>query len=131
MRCFRKKLVSKLGFAIPVNTAKPVVSQLIMFGYVKGRPQIGISGQEITQTVARYYNLPVGIYITDVAPGGGAAKAGITKGDILTGLAGKSVGTMKDLEEIKKGYKAGDTVNVTIIRNNKESNRKLTFTEER
>ena len=44
--------VEGLGFAIPVNEAKTIVDQLIMFGYVKGRPYIGISGREITETIS-------------------------------------------------------------------------------
>lgn len=45
--------VEGLGFAIPINDAKPIINQLIMFGYVKGRPFIGISGREITETIAK------------------------------------------------------------------------------
>jgi serine protease Do len=60
----------------------------MMFGYVKGRPFIGVSGREITDTIARRYELPVGIHILDVAPESGGAKAGIRKGDILVSTAG-------------------------------------------
>ncbi len=123
--------VEGLGFAIPMNTAKPIVSQLIMYGYVKGRPYIGIAGQEISDVVADYYDLPVGIYITEVTPASGAARAGIAKGDILVGLAGKKVRTMREVDEIKKNYKAGDTVNAVIIRNNRQLTLKLTFSEDR
>jgi serine protease Do len=123
--------VEGLGFAIPMNTAKPIVSQLIMYGYVKGRPFIGIAGQEISDVVADYYDLPVGIYITEVTPGSGAARAGLAKGDILVGLAGKKVRTMRELDEIKKNYKAGDTVNAVIVRNNRQLTLKLTFSEDR
>ncbi|MGE5557424.1 MAG: S1C family serine protease [Bacillota bacterium] len=123
--------VEGLGFAIPVNTARPIISQLIMFGYIKGRPLIGISGQDVTRAVAQYYNLPVGVYVTGVTAESGAAKAGVKKGDVLTSLAGKKVQSMQDLEDIKKDYKAGDTVNMTIIRNSKKLALKLTFSEDR
>ncbi len=123
--------VEGLGFAIPVNDAKPIIEQLMTYGYVKGRPFIGISGREISDTLAKYYNLPKGIYITDVTAGSGAAKAGIKTEDILTSMDGKTVETMKDLDRIKESHKPGDTVTVTVVRNNTKVNLKLTFDEEK
>jgi serine protease Do len=123
--------VEGLGFAIPVNDAKPVVQQLVKYGYVKGRPFIGISGQEITQVMSARYGLPVGIYIVDVTSGSGAQKAGIEKGDVLISLAGKTVKTMSDVNTIKKGYKAGDTVDAVIVRNGSKINVKITFSEDK
>ncbi|HYH03967.1 MAG TPA: trypsin-like peptidase domain-containing protein, partial [Bacillota bacterium] len=67
--------VEGLGFSIPINDAKPIVKQLIKYGYVKGRPLLGISGREITAELAQYYDLPIGIYIVEVAEDSGAAKA--------------------------------------------------------
>lgn len=122
--------VEGLGFAIPVNDAKPIVDQLIAFGYVKGRPYIGISGIDITQTLSRQYGLPAGVYVLDVVSGGGAAKAGIKKGDVIVSMAGKTVSSMSDIENIKKNYKAGDSVSVTVVRNSKKLTLTLTFTEE-
>lgn len=123
--------VEGLGFAIPINTVKPIASQLIMYGYVKGRPLIGISGQEISEAIAQYYRLEVGIYVTDLTAGGGAAKAGIRRGDIIVNMAGKPVRTMSDIDSIKRSHKAGDTVNVVIVRNRQKKTLKLTFTEDR
>lgn len=123
--------VEGLGFAIPINDAKPIIDQLILFGYVKGRPLIGISGREITETIAKQYGMPVGIYVMDVTAGSGADKAGIRKGDILVSLADKEAKTMKDLDEIKKGYKAGDTVNVVVVREDGKKTLKLVFSEEK
>lgn len=123
--------VEGLGFAIPINDAKPIIDQLTMFGYVKGRPFVGISGQEVTENIADWYGIPVGLYITNVTPGSGAAQAGIKKGDILVSMAGKEVKTMKDLDDIKKGHKAGDTVDVTVFRDEGKVNLKLTFSEEK
>ncbi len=123
--------VEGLGFAIPMNEAKPIIDQLIMFGYVKGRPFVGISGREITDSISRQYNLPVGIYILEVVPDSGAEKAGIRKDDILVSIAGKDIRTMKDLDNIKETYKANDTVDVIIVRNGRRLNLSLTFSEER
>lgn len=123
--------VEGLGFAIPINDAKPVIDQLWMYGYVKGRPFIGISGSEITDTLSRYYNLPKGIYITDVTTGSAAEKAGIKAEDILVSLDNKTVETLSDLDEIKGAHKAGDTVNAIIVRGSNKINLKITFDEEK
>jgi len=123
--------VEGLGFAIPINDAKPVIEQLVSFGYVKGRPFIGISGSEISDTIASYYSLPKGIYITEVTVGSGADKAGIKAKDVLTSIDGKTVETLSDLDEIKEAHKAGDTVAVTVVRNNVKINLQLTFDEEK
>lgn len=114
-----------------MNDAKPIIDQLIMFGYIKGRPLIGISGREITETIAKQYELPVGIYIVDVTPGSGADKAGIKKDDILVSFADKEVKTMKELNNIKAGYKSGDTVNAVVVRGEGKVSLKITFSEER
>lgn len=123
--------VEGLGFAIPINDAKPIIDQLIMFGYVRGRPMVGISGRDITEVMAQRYDVPVGIYIMEVTSGSGAEKAGILKGDILVSLAGKDLKSMKELEDIKKEFKAGDTVSAVVIRNGVRRELNLTFSEER
>lgn len=123
--------VEGLGFAIPINDAKPIVNQLIMFGYVKGRPFIGISGQDITEVLSQTYNLPVGVYITQVSQGSGAAKAGIQAGDILTAINGKQISTMQEVNAVKKQHKPGDTITVTVVRDGKTLSLKLTLSEQR
>lgn len=122
--------VEGLGFAIPVNDAKPVINQLKTYGYVKGRPFIGISGEEISNIYASYYGWPKGIYITNVIRGSGAEKAGMREGDILVSLGGIMIETMKGLENAKSKYKPGDTVTVIVYRNNKKISLNLTFGEE-
>lgn len=123
--------VEGLGFAIPINDAWPVVEQLIKYGYVKGRPYIGISGREITSVYSSYYGIPKGIYVTDVVEGSAAEKAGIRRGDIIVALAGKTVETVHDLDKIKESYKPGDTVTITVVRNDRKVNLSLTFGEEK
>lgn len=123
--------VEGLGFAIPINTAVPIVNQLIKYGFVKGRPLIGISGREITEAVARYYDIPLGIYVTEVAPGTGADKAGIKVGDIITQLAGEEIEKMSDVNRVKNKYKAGDTVEIIVVRDGRKIKLNITFSEER
>lgn len=123
--------VEGLGFAIPVNVAKPIVDQLKMFGYVKGRPYIGISGMEVTDAISKAYNVPVGFYVQTVEAASGAANAGIQRGDIITSMDGKDIKTLSDLDEVKKAHKAGDTVEVKYDRNSKTITANITFTEQK
>ncbi len=122
--------VEGLGFAIPINDAKPIVNQLIMFGHVKGRPALGIEGMEVTRYISMVYDLPMGVYITRVIPGSGADNAGIRRGDVIVRLAGEEIATLNDLENVKSKYKAGDAVDVEIVRNGKKMTLKLVFSEE-
>jgi len=123
--------VEGLGFAIPIDDAKPIIDQLIKYGYVKGRPFIGISGYEISEIISKRYGYPVGIYVSSVTPDSGAEKAGIKVGDVIVAMDGKVISTMAEVEEIKSKYKAGDTVDIVVVRNNKKLILKLTFSEER
>lgn len=123
--------VEGLGFAIPVNDAWPIVEQLIKYGYVRGRPAIGISGREISSVYASYFGLAQGIYVTDVVEGSGAEKAGIRRGDVIVSMAGKTVETVRDLDTIKESYKPGDTVTVVVDRNGRKVSLSLTFSEEK
>lgn len=123
--------VEGLGFAIPMNTAKPIVDQLKTYGYVKGKPLIGISADEVTEEISSMYNLPVGIYISQVIPGSAAEAAGVKKGDILIKLDGTKIETKADIDTVKKRHKAGDTVSAVVSRNDKEITLRITFSEDK
>ena len=110
--------VEGLGFAIPISDAKPIIEDLINFGYVKGRPLIGVSVRYVSEQEAYYYNLPSkGLFVVEVSEGTGAAKAGIQKGDIIVSCNGKEVISSDALNEIRDGYKAGDKITLKINRN--------------
>ncbi len=123
--------VEGLGFAIPMNTAKPIVDQLKAYGYVKGKPLIGISAQAVSAEISRMYDLPVGVYILDVTQGGAAETAGMQKGDVLVKLAGTKITSMSDLDAVKKSHKAGDTVSAVVSRDGKEITMNITFSEDK
>ena len=108
--------VEGLGFAIPSTTVKDIVEQIISQGYVSGRPWLGISGESISLFYQRYYRLPSGLYISAVASGSNAAKAGITEGDILISVDGNKIYSQSDLDTLLYHYSAGDTVTIVIYR---------------
>ncbi len=121
-----------LGFAIPMNAAVPIVQDLMNYGYVKGRPIIGVSVREITEEIAYYNNLPInsGLYIMSVSAGSGAERSGLARGDIIIKMQGETVTTAKQMNKIRDKYKAGDTVSVTVLRGGREVTMKLTLTED-
>lgn len=121
-----------LGFAIPINEAVPIVQDLMNFGYVKGRPMIGISVREITPELAYYNNLLVdyGLYVMSATENSGAEKAGIKRGDIIIKIDGRKVTSSLELNKIRDTHKAGETVNLTVLRGNKELAITVTLTED-
>lgn len=119
-----------IGFAIPINEAKPIIEQLIKQGYVS-RPGIGISGFEITDTIKQYYSrvmpdMPYGIGVNSVVSGGPADKAGIKAGDIIIKVDGTEIKTFDELQSIVKQHQIGDKIKITVWRNGKQ----LDFTVE-
>jgi serine protease Do len=112
--------IEGLGFAIPIDEAKEIIDDLINYKYVKGRPQIGIGTRDVSETVSRYYNIPMGVYVASVEEGSTAEFAGIQVGDVIIGIQGEAVSTAEELNEIKNQYKAGDEITLTITRNNED-----------
>jgi len=122
-----------LGFAIPISNAKPVIEDLINYGYVKGRPLIGVTLRELNKQLAYYNDLPVseGLYVVDVAPYSGAELAGIQRGDIIVKCNGEKVKTVNQLNAIRDKHKAGDTLELEIIRDNQTLKVMVKLTEEK
>lgn len=111
--------VEGIGFSIPINSIKDVIDQLIDHQNVT-RPFIGISGQGISEDVAKLYSLPQGISVQTVIKDSPAEKAGIQVGDIITKCEGKEVTTVNELNRIRNNYKIGDTITLTLLRSGKE-----------
>lgn len=108
--------VEGIGFAIPMSEAKSIIDDLINYGYVTGRPQLGISCQDVTEAVSQAYNIPVGAYIFSVTAGGAADQAGLQPGDVITGIQDQTISTTEELNAVKNQYKAGDTITLTYVR---------------
>lgn len=105
-----------LGFAIPIDSALPILEDLIEHGYVTGRPMIGIQGEDITAILSFHYRIPQGYYVRFVTPDSGADKAGIKAADIIIGINGTTITTVEELNQIKNNFSAGDTITLTIYR---------------
>lgn len=123
--------VEGIGFAIPIDTAKPIINDLIESGYVKGRPQIGITVQEVTADIAFRNNLPVGLYVAQVTSMGPADRAGMQRGDVITAVNGKTVETAQELNDIKNNSKVGDVLTFTVERDGKKLDIAVTLQEDK
>jgi serine protease Do len=111
------------GFAIPVNLAKKVLNDIQKYGSVK-RGYLGVSFKELDQDAADALHIDktVGLYVDDVAPGSGAAQAGLQHGDIITKVEGKTVYESSDLQEPVARLQPGDKISLTLLRGNDEKN---------
>ncbi len=123
--------VEGIGFAIPINYAAPILNDLIEYGYVKGRPATGISGETLSASVARRYGLPAGIVVTSVASGSGAEQAGIKINDIITEVNGVAVTKMSDIQSVDNSFAVGSTIDVTYYRNGQYHKVQLLLMEDR
>jgi len=116
-----------LGFAIPINTAQAVASQIIAKGYF-AHPYLGIGYQPIAPDIASAYNLPVqwGAYVTSVAPGSPASAAGLQQGDIVTKIGDTALDGSHSYLNTLYAYDPGNQISVTFVRNGAE--RQVTVT---
>ena len=122
--------VEGIGFAIPINTAKPILQELAERGRV-ARPYLGASlmDQEIANRYGFEINLHGGIFLVKVVPGSPAAKADIRPGDILLSFNGNKVKTALDLRTALSKCKVGDRAEVTIMRNGQRESRTVVLEE--
>lgn len=117
-----------IGFSIPINIAKPVVDDLIKYGYVKDRVKLGITVSVFDESQARYYNLPQGLLVSSVETTSDAAQKGVQKNDIITKVNGKQITQFSDLTSAEDKLKPGDTITLTICRYTNGSSRTFNVT---
>ncbi len=117
--------IEGLGFAIPINDAMDVATQLIESGYVTNRATIGISLQTLTQSYGQY---PAGLYIADIYTGSGAEAAGLQVGDRLIAADGTEISSYTELSKILRTKEVGDILTLTIVRNNETYDVDVTLT---
>jgi S1-C subfamily serine protease len=136
-----------IGFAIPINTAKAVINDLITIGRVR-RPSLGVRTLPVGPEMAQEMGLAsdYGILIVQAVPGGSAERAGLhggnqrayignvpvmLGGDLIVAIDGEQIGDQQDLADLMNKHKSGDTVTVTIFRGKKKMDVKVTLGEAR
>lgn len=109
--------VEGMGYSIPISTADPIINDLISREAVdeSNAAYLGINGVNVNDEVGAQFNMPNGIYLTQVVEGSPADQAGIRPGDIISAFDGRSVSSMSALSERMKYYAAGTTVDVTLM----------------
>ena len=119
-----------LFFAIPSNTAKSIVNQLISTGKVT-YPYLGVSVVTVTPDLASQYGLPVdhGAYVGQVVSGGPAESAGVQQGDFITAIGGQTIDSNHPFTEVLFTHKPGDKVELTINRNGSDTKVTVTLGE--
>lgn len=126
---FGEASIEGICFAIPSNKVSDVVEDFMNYGYVKGKPQLGISCRDVTAEISQMYDMPLGVYVVEVTEGSAAEKAGLKKGDIITAVDGVEVETSTELTAEKNLHVAGDEIELTYMRNGEEMTTTLTLDE--
>ena len=121
--------IEGIGFAIPSNEAAKIVEDIMEYGYVTGKPQLGISCQNVTESISRMYGLPVGVYITAVEDNSAADNAGLQEGDIIIEVNGEAITTFDELNAKKSEYKAGESIEITYSINGENNTVQVTLDE--
>ncbi|MDO5547600.1 MAG: trypsin-like peptidase domain-containing protein [Eubacteriales bacterium] len=119
-----------MGFAIPMSTAEDIVNELIAYGKVTGRPAIGISGYDVDETAAKYYDVPQGVLVSNVDEASDAYAQGVKANDIIIKVNGKEITCMSDINTIKEDFSAGDKMTLTVYRSGKTKDIEITLMDE-
>ncbi len=111
--------IEGLAFAIPIDTAKNVINQIINQGYVSGRIDLGITFKEQSTSFNLFTGAWTrgGVYITDVTSNSNAANAGLRRGDIVIAVDGNKISGFADIKKIIDSHSVSDTVSFTVYRN--------------
>ncbi len=107
-----------IGFAIPIDIAKDVANQLLESGKI-ARPYLGIYMQELNGQLAKALGLPEnikGVFLKGVGKDSPAEKGGLQAGDVIQKVDGKTVVTSKDVQDLVRKHKVGDTINMLVMR---------------
>ena len=120
--------IEGLAFAIPSDTVKEIVQALIQYGYVTGRPQLGISVAQITKPGMgwqTYYSTP-GLYVTQ-----SSADKGLKAGDRIIQIDGAAINNAADVSAVLSRHSVGDVVKVVVSRSGKETTISVKLTEQK
>lgn len=124
--------IEGIGFAIPITDVQSALSDLMKYGYITGKPYLGISASTVSSVTAQQYSsMVVGAYVNSVESGSCAKKAGLKTGDIITQVDGKAITTSAELIDAKNKHKSGDEMTLTVYRDKDYVTLKVTLDEEK
>ena len=120
--------IEGLAFAVPIDTAKPIIRDLMDYGFVTGRPQLGVSTTDSSFNTGwfSYVSYPV---VKSIIPGSAAEKAGVQVNDIIISIDGHDINSSSELRATVNGYKIGDVITLTVMRGNETIDLTVTLLE--
>ena len=123
--------IEGLGFAIPINTVKTAVQEILDYGYVRGRAALGLSLIDITdaQTAFQYRVDRLGVYVAGVTEGGASDKAGVQVGDCIISIGDVAVNSYSDIKAELNNCSVGDTIQMQVIRDGRTLTLDITLDE--
>lgn len=112
--------VEGMGYAIPISDVQDIIEDLMsketrLKVDEEKKGYLGITGIDVAAEYSQLYGAPEGVYVSKVMEGSGADEAGLVRGDIITGINGEDVRSMKELQDELGYYEAGTTVELTIM----------------
>ena len=121
---FSDTTVEGMGYAIPSSTVAAIINEIMNNktanssenANTNGGAYLGIAGMDISQSIARQYNIPIGVYVTKVYTGAAAEKANISQGDVITAIDGTQVTSMSQVKNILTTKKSGDKITITVAK---------------
>ncbi|MCD7947033.1 MAG: trypsin-like peptidase domain-containing protein [Oscillospiraceae bacterium] len=120
--------IEGIGFAIPISDVKDMVSDIITYGYVTGKPNVGIMMNDVSSSAIQY-GIPEGAEVKAILSGSCAEKAGLQVGDIITAVSGTTVSDVTALKSEINEHKAGESVTFSIYRSGQTMEITLTLDE--
>lgn len=107
--------IEGIGFAIPISTAKPIIDDLIAYGYVRGRVLLGITYYAVSDAVGAMTGYTPGLWVQSVREDMDVYAKGLRAGDIITQIDGQDVRDSETVKSIMADKKPGDTVELTVV----------------
>lgn len=108
--------IEGLGFCIPIDDVIDMISDIMVYGYVTGKPSLGVSLQSINEATSVRYSIPTGCYVVDIDESSSAFSMGLRSGDVITAFDGKRISSCEELASIISSYKANTQVNISCWR---------------
>lgn len=108
--------IEGIGFAIPYADVATKITDLMEYGYITGKPSLGITVSTVSALDAQRFNLVVGAYVNSVNAGSCADTAGLQQGDIITAVNGEEITTYEELVNAKNQLSAGDEMVLSVYR---------------
>ena len=127
----RSATIEGIGFAIPINDVIGIVTDYMQYGYVTGRPYMGVLyPRTVSEDNKQNFGWPSGVYVNGVEEGSCAQTAGIRPGDIITRIDDTEITDANQMVSVKNSYRAGDTVTIEVYRSGERLTLQLTFDEQ-